>query len=933
MITVKEISAKIDALIKEHGAQGSNFRPALLDMLKGLIAETRDKLETQLIADNDGTSCAVNLSVFQDNLISALHDLVITHLYPATNPSTSEHLSIIAVGGYGRGTLAPGSDIDLLFLLPYKQTAWGESVVEYLLYVLWDLRFKVGHATRSVDECIRLAKSDTTILTSVLEARIICGEESLFAELSERFDKDIVAGGSQKFIKEKLEERDLRHKRSGESRYLVEPNVKDSKGGLRDLHTLFWIAKFVYGTKNNADLVETKTFSQEQLDLFTKCEDFLWTVRCHLHFITNRGDDRLSFDKQPDVAERMGFKSEGRLKHVEFFMQAYFLVAKDVGDLTRILCAVLEAQEIVTLPRFNEFLKRITGKLKSPAGQEAFKLDRGRLNFNTPDECKNDPLSMLQLFEVSAKEDLAIHPDAYTIVQQSLDAIDDDFRDDPKANASFMAILLDSDDPESILRRLNMSGVLGRFIPEFGKIVAMMQFNMYHHFTVDEHLLRAVGILANIEHGNLSADHPMSSELIKSFSASSRRILYLAVLLHDIAKGRQESHSTAGERVARNLCPRLGLTKAETDTVAWLVRQHLVMSDTAQTRDINDYKTILDFTAIVQSPERLKLLLILTVVDIRAVGPGVWNGWKGQLLRTLYDEAEPVVSGGHSKISRTARIKQAHAAFLDEAKSQDLSTKDAENYIELQYDPYWLTLDTNSQIGHAKFVTKAEKEIQQIASRIHTDEFTAITELTVHAPDHPRLLSLLTGACSALNANISGAQIFTTSNGMALDTLLIQRVFDEDDELIRAQRISDLITKLLHGEERLRDVLGKRQKSDARLEPFSVEPRVVIDNDSSNKHTVIELTGLDRVGLLHDLTEALFTLNLNIASAHITTYGERAVDVFYVSDLTGAKILNTDRQNTIIETLSSALSGDDEPDVNEAIHPQRVPISVFEEAG
>lgn len=920
MMTTEDIGARIDALLDEHGVEGSGFRPALIDMLKDLIVTTRQMLESRLIADNDGTACATSLSVFQDNLITALHHLAITHVYPSVNPSTSEHLSIVAVGGYGRGSLAPGSDIDLLFLLPYKQTAWGESVVEFILYVLWDLRFKVGHATRSVDTCIRLAKSDTTILTSVLEARLICGELDLFDELSERFNKEIVAGGSQDFIREKLEERDARHKRSGESRYLVEPNVKDSKGGLRDLHTLFWIANFVYGARNNQDLLGTKTFSQDQMDVFKRCEAFLWTVRCHLHFLTKRGDDRLSFDKQPDVAERMGYKSQGRLKHVELFMRDYFLVAKDVGDLTRILCAVLEAQEVVTLPRFNAFLKRLTGGKKLAAGNGAFRIDRGRLNFVNEDECSGNPVNMLKLFKVSAKENLAIHPDAYQCVHKSLDAINDDVRFDKDANAAFMTMLLDTDDPESILRRLNMSGVLGRFIPDFGKIVAMMQFNMYHHYTVDEHLLRAIGILAEIEHGNLADDHPMASKLIKSFSASSRKILYLAVLLHDIAKGRQESHSIAGERVARELCPRLGLSPAETDTVAWLVRQHLVMSDMAQTRDINDYKTILDFTSVVQSPERLKLLLILTVVDIRAVGPGVWNGWKGQLLRTLYDEAEPVVSGGHSKVSRTARIEKAHQAFLAAAAepTSGLSEQDAKDYVDLNYDPYWLTLDTDAQIAHARLVTESRKANKQVATRIHCDKFTAITELTVLAPDHPRLLSLLTGACAALDANIAGAQIFTTTDGMALDTLLIQREFDQPDEVMRANRIADLIKKLLHGEQQLRKVLGRNKRTNVRLEPFSVEPRVVIDNDSSNKHTVVELTGLDRVGLLHDLTESLFDLSLNIASAHITTYGERAVDVFYVSDLTGAKILNSDRQNAITEVLTKALAGVDSTSLDKA---------------
>jgi [protein-PII] uridylyltransferase len=899
--------------LAEHKPTASAFRPALLQSLKEAIGEHRQAAEKKLLRTNDGTKCAMSLSDFQDDMIIALHDLAITHLYPSINPSTSEHLSIVAVGGYGRGALAPGSDIDLLFLLPYKQTAWGESVVEFILYFLWDLGFKVGHATRSVDECIRLAKSDGTILTSVLEARLICGDNELFNELSKRFDADIVSGGSQNFIRDKLGERDDRHMRAGESRYLVEPNVKDSKGGLRDLHTLFWIAKFVYGARSNDDLVKARAFTSEELDNFVTCEEFLWTVRCHLHFMSNRGDDRLSFDKQSEVAERMGFKSIGRVKHVEYFMRQYFLVAKDVGDLTRILCAVLEAQEVKTLPRVNEFFKRLTGGKKLLRGYDHFTFDSGRLTFKDPEICQRDPVAMMRLFELSARQDLSIHPKAYKAVRRNLDAISDEVRADPEANKCFLAMLLNTKNPEDILRRLNDSGLFGRFIPDFGKIVAMMQFNMYHHFTVDEHLLRAIGILAKIEQGILEEDHPLASELIKTLSPSTRRILYLSVLLHDIAKGRQESHSTAGEKVARKLCPRLGLTAAETDSVAWLVRYHLVMSETAQSRDLNDYKTILDFTAVVQTPERLKLLLILTVIDIRAVGPGVWNGWKGQLLRTLYDEAEPVVSGGHSRVSRQSRIAGAHKRFLAAAK--DLQPGDAEKYIDMHYDPYWLTLDTETQLGHARFVMAAEHAGKQVATRIHTDEFTAITDLTILAPDHPRLLSLLTGACAAADANIAGAQIFTTTQGMALDTLLIQRELEDVDEKKRAERISKLMVALLHGDERLSNVLGKSPKRNTRLEPFSVEPRVLIDNESSNKHTVIEMIGLDRVGLLHDLTEALYTLNLNIASAHITTYGERAVDVFYVSDLTGDKIKNAHRQSAIEERLISVLTGPQEQDL------------------
>ena len=908
MTDCKSIPALIDSLASKHGATSMKFRPALLTALKERMAQKRKSAEEQLLRDKNGTQCARALSACQDELIIALHELAVSRLYPAVNPSKAEHLSVIAVGGYGRGALAPGSDIDLLFLLPYKQTAWGESVVEFILYFLWDLGFKVGHSTRSVDECIRLAKSDETIMTSVLETRMLCGDRALYDELVARFEKDIVRNGKAGFIRAKLAERDNRHMRTGESRYLVEPNVKDGKGGLRDLHTLFWIAKFVYGARQADDFVKAGVFERDDLEVFRRCEDFLWAVRCHLHFMTGRGDDRLSFDRQAEVARRLGFTGSGRMKHVERFMHRYFLVAKDVGDLTGILCAILEQQHIKQAPRMTNLLRRLVpSRQKTLRNEPDFTIVNGRLDFANSDVCKTNPVNMLRLFELGVRHNMAIHPAALKVVHRSLDLIDEALCVDEKANRSFMTMLTGSRDPEAVLRRLNEAGVLGRFIPDFGKIVAMMQFNMYHHYTVDEHLIRAVGFLSLIEKGKLEEDHPLASILIRGLSKSSRKVLYVAVLLHDIAKGRPESHSTAGERVAMQLCPRLGLSPAETEMTAWLVRWHLLMSDTAQSRDLNDFKTILDFTAIVQTPERLKLLLILTVVDIRAVGPGVWNGWKGQLLRTLYEEAEPVISGGHARITRKQRLETAHAQFMDEAK--DLPAKTLKQYIARHYDPYWLAFDAKTHAAHARFVARAEKAGQVVACDVRTNAFTAITELTVLAPDHPRLLSLLTGACAAAGANIAGAHIFTTRQGMALDTILIQRDMEDDDESVRAVRLTRLIDDLLHGNKRLRDVLSKRKQVKSRTAAFSVEPRVIIDNDSSNKHTVIELTGLDRIGLLHDLTEALFRLNINIVSAHIATFGERAVDVFYVSDLTGAKITNASRRNAITRKLTAALAG------------------------
>jgi [protein-PII] uridylyltransferase len=880
-------------------------RLGILKVLKGFMLEGRAEADRGLRLTGKGIQCAAALSSLQDQLIQLLYEVVSQHVYQAQNPSTSERISVIAVGGYGRGTLAPGSDIDLLFLLPYKQTAWSESIAEFILYVLWDLRLKVGHSARSIDDCIRLARGDDTILTALLEARFVCGDKALYDNLIHRFRREVVSAGAKEFIAAKLSERDARHLKSGQSRYLVEPDVKDGKGGLRDLHTLFWIARYLYGSSSAHDLAAKNIFARDEVARFLRCEDFLWAVRCHLHFMTGKSTDRLSFDLQSELAERLGYTAHAGLKHVERFMKHYFLIAKEVGDLTRIFSAVLEAQQMKNSPGMASFLRGLTGRPKKTSLPDAnFRIDSGRINVNETDLFDADAVNIFRLFVFADQFRTAVHPDALKLIRRSLPRVGGRLREDPEANRLFLKLLTESHDPETALRRLNEAGVLGRFIPDFGKIVALMQFNMYHHYTVDEHLIRAVGVLSEIERGTLKEDHPVASDIVHTLAM--RRALYVAVLLHDIAKARTEHHSIAGERVAKTLCPRLGLSPAETETVAWLIRHHLLMSETAQMRDLNDFKTILDFANLVQSPERLKLLLILTVVDIRAVGPGVWNGWKGQLLRTLYWETEPILSGGHTAVSRQIRVAEAQSKFIRHFTEWNEAERKA--YTERHYDAYWITVDEEHQVGHAKLILSTQQTGHQIATEVSTDEFTAITELVVYAPDHPRLLALLTGACAAAGANILGAQIFTTADGMALDTILIQREFsDAQDERRRGERIAELVRKALRGELRLRELVAALPKTKGRLKAFSVVPQVIIDNDSSNRYTVIEVAGLDRTGLLFDLTEALFRLSLNIVSAHITTFGERAVDVFYVTDLTGAKITSAGRLATISAALAKLL--------------------------
>ncbi|TVR07265.1 MAG: [protein-PII] uridylyltransferase [Salinarimonadaceae bacterium] len=909
--------SRLEALLESirHEARGKGFpdsdslRARIVPELRLFLDEGRAAAERLLFEERDGLACARRLSGDMDATVVAIHAAVHHALYPNQNPSTSERLAVVATGGYGRGALAPGSDVDLLFLLPYKQTAWGESVVEAMLYVLWDLKLKVGHATRSIDDSIREARGDMTIRTALLETRFLVGDEALYAELTERFDAEVVQGTAPEFVEAKLRERDQRVRRAGASRYLVEPNVKDGKGGLRDLHTLFWIGKYVYRVPDARQLVKAGLFSQKEARLFARCAEFLWRVRCHLHFASGRAEERLTFDMQRPIAERMGFTERGGLSAVERFMKAYFTIAKEVGDLTAIVCAAMEARETKKAP----MLDRLIGALRRAPPRRVvgeFVVENNRLTVKDAQIFERDPVNLIALFRQADKLDMAIHPEASRLATRSLKLITPTLRRDERANALFLEILTSKNKPEVVLRRMNETGVLGRFVPEFGRIVAMMQFNMYHHYTVDEHLIRSIGVLGDIETGRRADAHPLSNKIIHTIS--HRRALYVALFLHDIAKGRAEDHSIAGARIARKLGPRLGLTRAETDTVAWLVEHHLLMSTIAQSRDLSDPRTIESFARVVQTIERLKLLLLLTVADIAAVGPGVWTGWKGELLRTLYYETEVVLGGGDVEIARPERIRLAQERLREELP--DWSDAAFEAYARRHYPAYWLKSDERCRVQQARFIRAAEDAGATVATRYETDAFRGVTEITVLSPDHPRLLAIITGACAAAGGNIVDAQIFTTADGMALDTIFVSRAFDrDDDEMRRAEKVAASIERALKGEVKIADLVDGRRQPRERVKPFVVIPEVVIDNSLSSRHTVLEVTGLDRPGLLYDLTTALGRLNLNIASAHIATFGEKVVDVFYVTDLTGGKITQAARQNAIRRTLQEIIRADDAP--------------------
>ena len=890
------------ARLVEARPPGEPPRAELLALLRDTLAkgraEIRRRFEDPGPLHNDGPAVMAATSFLMDQLIRVIFDFADQHAYPAANPSAAERLSVVATGGYGRGGLAPLSDIDLLFLRPYKQTPRGEQIVEFILYLLWDLGLKVGHATRTVDESIRYAERDHTIRTALLESRYIWGDRVLYDEMERAFALQFLSGEGRDFVEAKLVERDQRHQRMGDSRYVVEPNVKEGKGGLRDLHLLFWIARYLYRVSEPRELVAKSVLTLGEARLFERAERFLSTVRCHVHYLTNRADDRLSFDLQREIAGRLGYQDRAGSRGVERFTKHYYLHAKTVGDLTRIFIAALEDSR-----RRKPTLAALWQTLR-PRQLDGFRLDGERLGAAAPDMFEKDPVAILRLFHVAQENGLDIHPATLRLITQNIRLLDR-LRADPEANRLFMEMLTSRHDPETTLRRLNEAGVFGRFVPDFGRVVAQTQHDMYHTYTVDEHTIRAIGLLAQIEAGGFKEDHPLSSEVVHKIL--SRPVLYLAVLLHDIAKGRGGDHSALGADVALQLCPRLGLSAAETETVAWLVRHHLAMSGTAFQRDLMDPKTIESFAALVQSPERLRLLLVLTVCDIRAVGPNVWNGWKAALLRQLHHAAEQVMSGGTLAGGRAERIKGIQADVAERLAGWSDAEKD--EHFGRGYAPYWLSFDPDTLARQAELVRRAERESQPLAIEHRVDAVRSVTEITIYTLDTHGLFARLAGAMAISGANIVDAKIFTLANGMALDTFWIQDL--EGKPYAGADRLARLAGRVeLALSNRLdvrRELDNQRASWPKRDSVFTVEPRVLVDNNASDTFTVIEVNGRDRPGFLHVVTRALTRCNLQIASAHITTYGERAVDVFYVKDLFGLKVVNPVKLKEIAETVERAI--------------------------
>lgn len=892
-----DVQSQLDSAAKDtSGAKA--LRASAVSILSKAQVEGRSNIAAGFEADPLNAGALTRSYTFlTDGIVRATLYLAQTHIHPLPNPTETEKLALLGVGGYGRGEMAPFSDVDLLFLTPYKITPWAESVIESMLYVLWDLKLKVGHSSRTIRDCIRMGREDFTIRTALLEHRLIAGDAMLADELDNRLWKDLFKNTAAEFVEAKLSERGDRLQRNGGQRYMVEPNVKEGKGGLRDLQSLFWIAKYVRRVRDVDALVDLKVLTQDELDDFQQAENFLWATRSHLHLAAGRAMEQLTFDMQVEVASRLGYRDGSGRRAVEFFMQDYFRHATRVGDLTRIILTDLEAQHVKAEPAILGFLRNARRKKLKPG----YALRKNRIDISGPKTFLKDPLNILRLFEEALRTGYLIHPDAMRLVSANLHLIDDDLRAKPEAARIFLDTLLKHGNPERALRRMNELGVLGAFIPDFQTIVAMMQFNLYHHYTVDEHTIQTISNLAQIEREELVEELPIASGILKG--GVNRKVLYVALLVHDIGKGRTEDHSILGAQLARKIAPTLGLNAEECETVEWLVRYHLLMSDMAQKRDIADPRTVRDFAKAVKTVKRLDLLTVLTVCDIRGVGPGVWNNWKAVLIRALYRQTRVALEEGMEALNRENRGTEAKKKLREALP--DWEKKDLRTETSRHYPPYWQGLHVTAHIDFANLLRGIADD--EIRISLTPDEDRDATRICFAMADHPGIFSRMCGALALVGANVVDARTYTTKDGYATAAFWVQDIEERPYEASRLPRLKSMIERTLRGEVLARDALKDKDKVKKRMSKFDVPTHIMFDNEGSEIYTIIEVDTRDRPGLLYDLTRTLAGANIYIASAVIATYGAQVVDTFYVKDMFGLKFHSKSKQSGIEKKLREAI--------------------------
>lgn len=826
---------------------------------------------------------------YAQNLMDALAKGVLEHACPP------DRWSLVAVGGFGRGELSFASDVDLLFIHEKRLSNQLQGLIREIVYSLWDGGFEVGHVTASVSGLKRLVREEFATLTNYLEARFIVGDQLLFQQWHKGFMDDFGHLGRRRFLRNLLAYREGRLRKYGESSYLLEPHIKEGVGGLRDLHIIRWAAKvYLEDTSFEAVISRDWLTAQEQLWL-DRARDFLWRVRLQLHQLTRKRQDQLLFSEQEQVAARLGFMDGEQGSAVEAFMRLYY---RHTARIRRTTSFFLERVE-------EEQKKMASTRIRTRVLPGPFLLEGKHLHFMEPDRVKKDPRLIMRFFWQASRSDAHFHHQAGQVIRESLGAFGDEARRAPEVVKQFFEILLDPRHAFPILKVMLETRFLEVFIPEFVPIRYRVQHDVYHLYTVDNHLLRAVRELHLMETD--SGESTVRLSLSDIFvQLRNRRILFLAALLHDIGKGRGENHALRGGQMAGAIADRFGLTVEETDLLRFLIENHLILAETALKRDLTDEKPILKCAVSTRDRERLQMLFLLTIADSRATGPGAWNTWKASLLRELYLKVDRLlIRGGWEGEGLQERSAKVQAEVLDLAASKRERKSVSEWLDRLSYR-YLLSQPCEAILKHYGMERQLDHQVLLLDAKPAEGE---MFQITVATRDRPGLFALITGVLWVRGLNILSADIFTRDSGVALDVLIVERLPDplRADELWKRVE-SDLLESLKDRDHLNRLIAARRRPSLIQKKGLPrKEDRVLIDEEGSDFFTIVEVYTWDRPGVLHAICNSFYEMGISIQLAKISTPGAQVADVFYVTDLGGNKLMDSRRHDRVRRSLLDCL--------------------------
>jgi [protein-PII] uridylyltransferase len=802
-------------------------------------------------------------------------------------------ISLLAVGGYGRGELLPHSDIDLLILLERNNHRLHRDNIQSFTTLLWDIGLEVGHSVRSIGECRDQAKFDVTVVTAMMEARTILGDEELRRKLADRIAPDKIWSAKDFYIAKRNEQRD-RHEKSDHTEYSLEPNVKISPGGLRDIQTLSWVALRQYGTRTFAELTDSGILTELESQEISQAISLLWKIRFALHLISGRDENRLLFEHQQKIAAMFGFEDGDQLA-VEQFMQQYYRVAQKVNTINETL-----------LQHFDEAIIQSGKRLQVRPVNDRFRIASDLLEVTSDDVFSRHPSSLLEMFVIAGSDESIDGFRASTIrmAREHVHLIDDNFRADPDNAALFMALLGSNNHLFTQLRRMGRWGILGAYLPEFGRVIGQMQFDLFHIYTVDAHTLQVVRNMRRFRYKNNEQQFPVAAHIHSRLPRIE--LLYIAGLFHDIAKGMGGDHSELGVDIARQFCERHALATWDTNLVCWLVRNHLVMSTTAQRKDIQDPEVIHEFAVFVGDQVRLNYLYALTVADINATNPTLWNGWRASLMRQLYSDTRKALRQGlEQQVDREAYIHDIQRQALERLVEKSISASAVNHLWNQVDDEYFLRESITDIVAHAEVILNHDDDTEPVVL-VHDDKSrrsdAGYTQIFVHLPDRKDLFVSIVNAIDELGLDIVDARIATSASLLTFNTFT---VLESDGQPVgdipaRIEKIRKTIIRHLQ-----QDELATRQnrRTSRMLKQFKQKTQVNFSQDERLNQTAVEVISPDRPGLLAIVARTFMDLDINLVSARVTTLGERVEDVFYVTDRND----NPVREPAVIEEVRSRI--------------------------